>query len=768
MRWLVFLLILASTPAVVCAAETAPPASFGKEGVAFLTKHCVACHGPEKKKADLVLHTYKDEASLVKDRKTWNKVLRVLSMGEMPPQGRPQPKLEEVEAFTKLVTVVFDKADRTGKRDPGHVTVRRLNRNEYNNTIRDLVGVDFQPAEDFPSDDVGNGFDNIGDVLSMSPILLERYLSAAEAIVQRAIVPNPPAPQNRHVASRYLEPAISENIKWRPLTQDSLHSEFNLRAKGDYVFKFRAWSRADAGEMPKVAITVNGKEIKQLEINAAEKTPTTTEIPFTTGKGKTRLAVKLLNPSKGTPPRAVFVEWFVVVGPADNVPETHKALLACKPGQSHAENSREVLTRFATRAYRRPATPEEVDRLVKLVERTEAAGERWEAGVQLAMQAVLVSPKFLFRVELDNRPDSPDPHPINEYQLASRLSYFLWASMPDQELFDLAGRGQLNANLEAQVQRMLKDPRAHSLVDQFVMQWLQLRTLKNFAPDPKLFPNFDESLRAAMLRETELFCTAILDENRSILELIDADFTFLNEQLARHYGIKDTKGNQFDQKEPKPGGQPIRGREFRRVELQNRERGGVITQASVLAVTSNPTRTSPVKRGRWVLEQILGTPPPPPPPDVPELNDQRMLTGTLRQQMEQHRANASCAACHARMDPIGFAFENFNAIGAFRSKDGTQPIDPSGTLPSGQTFQGPADLKGILKGKKDLFCRCLTEKMLTYALGRGVDYYDKPAADAIVAALPGKDYRIATLIVEIVKSEPFRLRRGKTQGGTEP
>lgn len=807
-NWLILGLIFA--PGLPPGNESAPTSSFAREGVAFLNKHCIACHGPDKKKGDVVLHTFKDDASLLKDRKTWNNVLRVISMGEMPPQGRPQPSITELETFTKSVNVVFDHADRTGKRDPGHVTVRRLNRFEYNNTIRDLVGVDFQPAEDFPSDDVGNGFDNIGDVLSMSPILLERYLTAAEAIVQRAIVAKPAPPEKRWMASRYLEPAINQDIKWRSLTREALFTPYKLSLAGDYVFSFRAWGRPESNESPRVAILHNGKEIMQLEIKAQEKNPLVYEVPFRGVKGTNRLAVKLLNPTpvapkpeatKSTPnkdkspdkngkdgkeasstdnkpkpkesvgdstSRAVTVEWFLATGPADNVPETHRRLLASQPGKSHLEKTREVLNRFVTRAYRRPATPEEIDRLVALVEKAEEEGERWEAGIQVALQAVLVSPKFLFRVELDNRPDSDDPHPINDYQLASRLSYFLWATMPDQELFDLAEKGQLSANLDAQVSRMLKDPRSRTIVDQFAMQWLHLRNLKNFSPDTKLFPSFNETLRSAMLKETELFFQAILQENRSIIDLIDADFTFLNEPLARHYGIADTKGNWSNQKPTKPAGQPIRGNEFKRVELQSRDRGGVITQASVLAVTSNPTRTSPVKRGRWVLEQILGTPPPPPPPNVPELKEQGPLTGTLRQQMEQHRANPSCAGCHARMDPIGFAFENFNAIGAFRTQDGSAPIDPSGVLPSGQTFQGPADLKNILKDKKELFSRCLTEKMLTYALGRGVDYYDKPAIEKIMAAVSADQYRIGTLITEIVKSEPFRLRRGKSQEGSGP
>ncbi len=749
------------------AAEPAvTPGSFSKDGVAFLAKHCVSCHGPEKKKAGLLLTSYKDDASLLRDRKTWLKVLRALETGEMPPQGRPRPDVADVEKFTRAVTAVFDHADRTGKRDPGRVTIRRLNRTEYNNTIRDLVGVDFQPAEDFPSDDVGHGFDNIGDVLSLSPVLLERYLAAAENVMQRAITIDPPKPTVRHMNSRYLEPATSEGFRWRPLTKGLLHTPYRLSQAGEYTFRFRAHGRPDGGEAPTVAVLSSGKEVKKLEIAAAEKNPATYEVDVELKAGDHRLAVSLLNPTMGAPKdkaatRAILVEWFELRGPKDMRPETQKRLLAVKPGQGKAENTHEILGRFASKAYRRPVAKDELDRLVKLVEKTEIGGEKWEAGIQLAMEAVLVSPKFLFRVELDDRPTSALPHPIDEWQLASRLSYFLWSTMPDEELFELAGKGELTRHLEPQVRRMLKDPRSRSLVDNFAMQWLQLRRLATFAPDPKLFPNFDESLRSAMFKETELFFEAVIREDRSILDLIDGNFTYLNERLARHYGIVDTNGNHARGEGSQKRGQSLYGREFKRVTLQPGDRGGLLTQASVLAVTSNPTRTSPVKRGRWVLEQLLGTPPPPPPPDVPELNDKRMLTGTLRQQMEQHRANPSCAACHARMDPIGFAFENFDAIGAYRAQDGGQPIDASGTLPSGQSFKGPAELKGILKGKKDLFSRCLAEKMLTYALGRGVEYYDRPAVDTIVRELAHHEYKFSTLVIEIVKSEPFRLRRGK-------
>jgi uncharacterized protein DUF1592/uncharacterized protein DUF1588/uncharacterized protein DUF1585 len=381
----------------------------------------------------------------------------------------------------------------------------------------------------------------------------------------------------------------------------------------------------------------------------------------------------------------------------------------------------------------------------------ERSGDSLEVGIQLGMQAALASPNFLFRVELDpsskKKDDDGKPHAISDWELASRLSYFLWSSMPDDKLFRLARLKELHepAVLEAQVRRMLKDDKARALVDNFAFQWLQLRNLKGFAPDPGRFPSFDEALRAAMQQETEQFFSYVVREDRSVLELIASDYTFVNERLAKHYGIEG-----------------VTGEKFRKVVLAASPRGGLLTQASVLAVTSNPTRTSPVKRGKWVLENLLGAPPPPPPAGVAELKDDKEgaeLTGTLRQRMEQHRANPSCAACHQRMDPLGFGLENFDAIGAWRSVDGKDPVDASGVLPGGQVFKGPAELKTVLLKRKDQFARCLADKLLTYALGRGTERTDRCAVDAIAKDLAAADYRFSALVLAVVRSEPFLIRK---------
>jgi mono/diheme cytochrome c family protein len=786
------LLIRAPEPQSV-AAQPKAEVAFKTDGVAFLKKHCLACHSGDKPKADLALDKYADDAALLKDRKTWTRVLDTLKAGEMPPAAKPQPTATEREAFTKLVSDVFEKHDRTAKPDPGRVTMRRLNRNEYNNTVRDLVGIDFNPAEDFPSDDVGHGFDNIGDVLTLSPVLLERYLAAAETIMARAVTPVPPPPASRGVGTMFTEPAgpvipmknhhriVVFKPSGTPIETGPIFTRFNnLPRDGVYNAQTTVYVET-AGQKPvKVAILagcdkdakgaatdaeadkLSGAAVKNLrpfvvlgiyEVKSREEKKGDTfrvEVPPNIGIDK--IAVALVKPDDGEPAPTLYIRYMSLTGPMDSRPATHRKLLACDETKPVAERSREVLERFASRAYRRPVTKEELARLLMLADARITAGDKWDAAMQFAMTAVLVSPKFLFRVELDDRPDSAEPHAIDEYQLASRMSYFIWSSMPDQELFDLAAKKQLTANIDVQVKRMLRDPRATALVDNFVTQWLQLQPLKNANPDPKKFPQFNDQLRTAMLKETQLFFAEIVREDRSVLDILNGDFTYVNAPLARLYSLGGPKGPRFKNNE-----------EFQRVDLKGTNRGGVLTQASVLTVTSNPGRTSPVKRGRYVLEQLLGTPPPPPPANVPELekDGKPVNAGTLRQQMEAHRKNVACANCHAKMDGLGFGLENFDAIGGYRTKDGDAAIDSSGELPGNVRFTGPAELKAVLLGKKDLFAKCLTEKMMTYAIGRGLEFYDRRAVDGVTAALAKNDHKFSALVTEIVKSDPFRMRRGK-------
>lgn len=610
------LLMLAGGPA--WSQDSAGSPNFARDVAPVLKEFCAQCHSGERPRSGLSL-AFKDEKEALAQFKTWERVAEALRKREMPPQGKPAPSTSQLDRVNRWMDLVVFKVDCNGPRDPGRVTMRRLNRTEYNNTIRDLVGVDFKPAKDFPEDDSGYGFDNIGDVLSLPPLLLEKYLAAAETIVDRA------------------------------------------------------WE------------------------NPASK--------------------KKLLGSTGDPNRFI--------------------------GRTEG---RRILTRFAERAYRRPVSRDEVDRLLRFVELARNNGDSSETGLRLAFQAILVSPHFLFRVEGDPRPGSV--RTLNDYELASRLSYFLWSTMPDEELLESAAREELHRPdvLEKQVQRMLRDPRARALSGNFAMQWLTIRSLNEFAPDPKLFPTFTDALRKDMLEETRLFFDHVVREDRSILEFIDADYTFLNERLAKHYGI--------------PG---VGGEKFQKIEYPDKRRGGILTHASVLSVTSNPTRTSPVKRGKWIMENLLGTPPPPPPPDVPELEDEKggPLEGTLRQRMEQHRVNPNCAVCHNQMDALGFAFENFDAIGSWRTHDGRHAIDPSGELPGKIGFRGPAELRIILKDRKEDFARCLTEKLLTYALGRGLERTDKCFVDDIVARLAKDNFKFSRLVLEIAKSEPFQKRRGK-------
>ena len=773
-------------PALVPPAKKeAPATSFEKDVVPFLAKHCFACHGGGKKRGDLTLDTYRDEQAILKDREVWENVMEMVRTGEMPPKakGRPRPTPSEAELATQAIDDMLDQFDCTGPRDDGRVTIRRLNRTEYNNTIRDLVGVDFKPAADFPNDDVGYGFDNIGDVLSLSPLLLEKYLAAAESILEHAIViADPPKPRKDRLDG--LRATFGNGSPRRGgglfLHGTGMISGQIYVDEGDYTVRAEVFGQQLGDEPVRAALRSGGDVLKEFEVTATESAPATLETTVRLKGGTRTIGVGFLNPyteppkpgeevkkaepvpqKRGFQPRPVdpdkhqrvlIVRNITLDGPYNppvpELPETHRRIMAHRPDSPPREAAREIVARFADKAFRRPVRLEEVERLLKLYDQAEKEGERFEDRVRLALDGVLIWPDFLFRVELDPPGLKPGTsYPVGEYELASRLSYFLWSTMPDDELRALAAKGGLRRDLDAQVRRMLADPKSDAFTRNFAGQWLTTRKLAYVAPDPKEFPGFDEDLRSAMTRETELFFEAVLRENRNILDLLDADFSFVNERLAKHYGIEG-----------------VAGPEFRRVKLPP-NRGGVLTQASILTLTSNPTRTSPVKRGKWVLDQILGTPPPPPPPDVPSLPDEKQLTGTLRKVMEQHRANVLCASCHQRMDPIGFAFENYDAIGAWREKDGATTVDPSGVLPGGQSFQGPAELKAIIRGKKDQFSRCLTEKVLTYALGRGLEYYDRCAVDEILEALNKDDSRFFTLIAGVVKSGPFQKR---TTRGDEP
>jgi hypothetical protein len=615
---------------------------FVRDVAPLLAKYCTGCHDAAKARGGVVLDRFPANDPAAPGPELWEKVAVELRADSMPPPGKPRPTPEEND----ILLAWLDEAVSRGASAPaaGRVTLHRLNRTEYNNTIRDLFGMDLRPADDFPADDVGYGFDNVGDVLSLPPLLLEKYLAATEKVVDAAF-------GSDVVRQRLLAPPPDDPIL---LPARAVH--YPLRDPG-----------------------------KRLILSAAD------------------------------------------LPPADAA--TQERLRAY-----------EVLRAFADRAYRRPVTHDELQRLLRFVEAAQKDGAGGEKGIRLAMRAILVSPHFLFRVEL---PGPEGGERVNDFELATRLSYFLWSSMPDEELFHHAARKTLRdrATLAAQVRRMLLDPRSRSLAVDFAGQWLQTRALAACTPDPACFPDFDEPLRAAMLRETELFVDAVVREDRSVLEMLDTDWTFVNERLARHYGI--------------PG---IAGDEFRRVALAGTPRGGLVTQASILTVTSNPTRTSPVKRGKWILDNLLGAPPPSPPPGAGDLREEKeaLRTGTLRERLERHRADSTCASCHRRMDPLGFGLENFDAVGAWRSHDRALPIDAFGTLPGGESFRGPAELRAVLMQRKDAFARCLTEKLLVFALGRGIGPQDRRVVDGIVRKVARNDYRFSALVHAIVQSDLFR------------
>ena len=747
--------------------------SFRTAALPVLTKYCTTCHGPTKPKGGLNLANFRDETSARSNRKIWGRIKEYVEGGLMPPDDRPQPTREELAQLTGWIKSA-SKADDCGRTfDPGRVTIRRLNRSEYNNTVRDLIGIDFHPADDFPSDDVGYGFDNIGDVLSMPPILLEKYLAAAEAISEEAIATSSSA---KGAVKTWNSETLGSNAGGSPRDDGTLiltsESEIAVNhafpRNAHYIIRVRACGDQAGPDPVRMAVRIDGKELKRFDVTAPSGKLQDFQFRQNLRGGPRRLSVAFLNdyyqPSAPDPKqrdRNLIVESIEVEGPlysiGDPLPESHRRIIFTTPKNANdtSRASRAILERFTSRAYRRPANDSEVAKLMKLVELALQQGESFDRGIQLALEAILISPQFPFRAELGSRADSIGTkagettrvETIGNFEMASRLSYFLWSSMPDDELWRAALDGSLRLadTLERQVRRMLRDPKAHALVENFAEQWLQLRNLRSLNPDRGRFPSFDNKLRDAMIHETELFFGAVMRGDSSILDFIDSDFTYLNEQLARHYGIPGVKGEQF-----------------RRVKLKGHERGGLITQASILTVTSNPTRTSPVKRGKWVLEQLLGTPPPPPPPNVPVLTeDAKALTAaTLRLRMEQHRSKASCAVCHNKLDPLGFGLENFDAVGAWRNQDSGGPVDSSGTLPSGESFRGPKELKAILKAHSPEFSRCLTEKMLTYALGRGLEEYDRCAVDQIVKSLEPGRYRFSALVLLIVKSDPFQKRRG--------
>ena len=603
---------------------------FAEDILPMLERYCYQCHGDGEEKGGVALDQYQTERDVQKGYRLWEQLHKFIIAGEMPPEHiKKRPSKSEQELLAGWTRHALDKFYKSSPPDPGRVTVRRLNRAEYNNVVRDLMYVDFDPANDFPADDSGHGFDNIGDVLTVSPLLLEKYINAAEKIATKVIVkPESETGQGFDTLSNFQK----EYFKY-PI-------ERHLRRRAAEAF----------------------------------------------------------------------------------------------------------LKTFLRRAYRREVTSSEINRLLVLVKRGSDNGGSFEDGLRLAVTAVLVSPNFLFRWELDGAPDNPKSiRQLNEYELASRLAFFLWRSMPDDRLLDFAKKGLLRENIESEIKRMIRDSRSYGMVRDFTGQWLGLRNLDVYKPDKKIFPLFTADLKEDMRRETELLYAHVLKNNLNIKELISADYSFINDRLAAHYQIDN-----------------INGAHFRLVSLNNVQRRGLLGHGSILTVTSDPNRTSPVKRGKFVLDNILGTPPLPPPPNVPELEVEQQEGETLREQMIKHRSNVVCASCHKKMDPIGFAFENYDGIGRYRLTDNGEKIDTSGVLDAGESFKGINDLQNIIISKKlDLYVENLVRKMMVYALGRGLEFYDERVVGHIVKRLSAKGYQHDELVVSIVQSLPFDMKRGE-------
>ncbi len=744
-----------------CLATASAAPDFEKDVKPLLENYCYKCHGNGKKKGGLALDGFASTEAMLKDMKTWGAVGENVRSRDMPPDdAEKQPTDAERDRIANWVDRVVFAID-PDHPDPGRVTIRRLNRVEYNNTIRDLVGVDFHAADDFPADDTGYGFDNIGDALSLPPALFDRYLAAAEKIMGTAIL-NDHKPRSQMIAVDLLsiegEPKNGSTPTSRRISEHESTVKADLPVAGEYILRIEVNANKLGTEPTRMELKFDGQITPTMPFAGLRDTVESQKVKIKVSQpGSHTLSLRVANPLpkpemvKGKPmPRGFIVRKLGLLSPPQPVkpPASQLRIFSMAAGQRTLEQSaRAIIAGFGGRAFRRPLANYEIDRFFYIYQQSQKKGGNFEQGVQTALTAILVSPHFLFRGEVQPQPDNPKTaQPVNEWALATRLSYFLWSTMPDEALLAQAGRGALRKNLAGEVARMLKDPKSAALVDNFASQWLQVRNLQLVQPDEKTFPEWDKALGTAMERETELLFQNILRSDRPITDLIAADYTFVNERLARHYGI---------------GG--VQGDAFVKVKLPANRPGGILGHGSFLTLTSNPTRTSLVKRGKYVLENLLGYNQPPAPPNVPDLDDatRTELKGTTRQKFEQHRKDPTCASCHARMDPIGFGLENFNGVGIWRDKEGNDPVDSTGQLVSGEKFKGAVELQTLLlKEKRGDFLRCATEKLLTYALGRGLEYYDRPAIDKIARAL-GKDARFSTLVMEIVNSAPFQMRRGE-------
>ena len=807
LSWLAIVMVSAYSAQAASQESSSPAPPEASQYSAVIKRYCVTCHNEKLRTADLALEIM-DVQNVGENVEIWEKVVRKLRGFTMPPVGLPRPDEQVYESFADYLETELDRVA-AAKPNPGRTAVaHRLNRAEYANAVRDLLAIEIDAASLLPADDSG-GFDNFGDLLSVSPALMEKYMSVARKISRPAVGDTTIRPD---IATYTLSPFLlqgdrmSEDLPFGSRGGIAVSHYFPL--DGEYLIKIRLQRVDNEGFAIGIAephlldVRLDGARIKLFSVGgenvglamgagAADALPpdfdqaqyerlvdANLEIRFPVKAGKRLVQVAFLKETSAAegmfPPRsqATYAEarlgsmreraWadpavsnvsvsgpFNVKGPGDT-PSRRKIFVCSTAGAADEEPcARKILSTLARRAYRRPVADADVEPLLGLYRNGRSDGGDFEAGIQMAIEGLLVSTEFLFRIEREPASVAKDsPYRVSDLEMASRLSFFIWSSIPDEELLEVAEKGKLKepAVLEQQVRRMLADPRSKALVDNFAGQWLFLRNVQRANPNRDVFAEFDESLREAFQRETNLFLESMFREDHSVLDLLDADYTFLNERLARHYGIPDVYGSKF-----------------RRVTLVDENRRGLLGQGGILTITALANRTSPVMRGKWVLENILAAPPPPPPPNIPALKEKGEggKDLTMRQQMEQHRANPACAICHNRMDPIGFALENFDAVGKWRTLDAGSPIDASGVLPDGSKFQGPAELRKALLSRPKIIANTVTEKLLSYALGRTLEYYDAPAVRSIVREAASSDYRWSSIVLGIVKSQPFQMRRSR-------
>jgi cytochrome c551/c552 len=779
----VSILLAGAAMALAAQAQTAPAL---EQHTTLVNKYCVGCHSEKTKTAGLVLEK-RDITQVPSDAQVWEKVIRKVRAGEMPPIGMPRPDAASLNSLAGYLETTLDKAA-ADHPNPGRTLVHRLNRTEYANAIKDILNLEVDASALLPPDDSADGFDNMAQMLTISPALLERYLAASAKITRYAVGDPAVGVQSNTYRPR---PDLSQNqhVDGTPIgTLGGIAMTHYFPLDGEYSFEpklSRAILSAVHGleDVHGLEVTLDGQRVKLAHFGGPEDdikshanaAATADEIDsrlnfrVKVAAGPHKVAVAFLrqsaaqtaeiwqqyqrtaidsNETKGAP----HLDKVVITGPykATGLGDTpaRRAIFTCKPtaGKDELPCAKTILANLARKAYRRPVNDNDLEQILSFYSKGRNKDKgNFDSGIEMGLRRIISGPEFIFRVETDPANVAANSaYRISDLELASRLSFFLWSTVPDDELLAIATQGKLHetAILEKQVQRMMADPRSDAMVSNFAAQWLQLRNLKGVVPDPDVFPDFDDNLRQAFVKETELLFASVMRENRPVSDLLTADYTYVNERLARHYGI--------------PG---IYGDRFRRVAVKDDNRKGLLGQGSILTLTSVAIRTSPVQRGKWVLINVLGTPPPPPPPNVPALKENKGgKMASMRDRMTEHRANPFCATCHKVMDPIGFTLENFDAVGRYRVKDGDANIDSADTLFDGSKVDGTVGLRNFLLSRKEVFIQTMSEKLMSYAIGRPVDYYDMPAVRKVLRDSSAKDYRFSSIVMGIVTSAPFQMR----------